>query len=263
MTRRDLEAKISQLESELLECGTEADSKKTVINGSFGKLGNKWSVLYSPSLMIQVTLTGQLSLLMLIEMIEIAGISVVSANTDGVVIDCPGCRTEELNNIIRAWEIITGFNTEEAIYKALYLKDVNNYIAIKPYGKAKVKGLYAVGGLQKNPTNSICVEAVIAHLTDGVPVEQTICGCGDIKKFCTIRQVKGGALYDVAYLGKTVRWYYAAGEGRHIEYVTNGNKVARSDGARPIMELPETVPADLDYMWYIEEARSIISDVGA
>jgi hypothetical protein len=29
------------------------------------------------------------------------------------------------------------------------------------------------------------------------------------------------------------------------------------------MELPETVPADLDYMWYIEEARSIISDVGA
>jgi len=35
--------------------------------------------------MLQVTITGQLVLLMLIEMLEDAGISVISGNTDGIV----------------------------------------------------------------------------------------------------------------------------------------------------------------------------------
>ena len=33
-----------------------SQSLKIVINGSFGKLGNKWSILYSPDLLVQVTL---------------------------------------------------------------------------------------------------------------------------------------------------------------------------------------------------------------
>jgi hypothetical protein len=35
-----------------------ANALKIVANGSFGKLGSRYSVLYSPHLMIQVTLTG-------------------------------------------------------------------------------------------------------------------------------------------------------------------------------------------------------------
>ena len=61
------------------------ESLKIVINGSFGKLGSKYSALYSPDLMIAVTLTGQLSLLMLIEELENNDISVISSNTDGFV----------------------------------------------------------------------------------------------------------------------------------------------------------------------------------
>jgi len=75
---------------------------KIVLNGSFGKLGSKWSILYAPRLLLQVTLTGQLALLMLIEMIEDAGIPVVSANTDGIVIKCPANRKSELDNIVGA-----------------------------------------------------------------------------------------------------------------------------------------------------------------
>jgi hypothetical protein len=44
-----------------------ADSLKITINGSFGKLGNYYSALYAPDLMVQVTVTGQLALLKLIE----------------------------------------------------------------------------------------------------------------------------------------------------------------------------------------------------
>ena len=59
-----------------------ADSGKLAVNGSFGKLSSKYSILYAPELLLQITLTGQLCLLMLISNLESAGISVVSGNTD-------------------------------------------------------------------------------------------------------------------------------------------------------------------------------------
>jgi len=235
-----------------------ADALKICVNGSFGKLGSKWSVLYSPDLLIQVTITGQLALLMLIEMLEGHGIEVVSANTDGVV-----CKKHDLLHVVVAyWEAITGFNTEETKYTALYSKDVNNFIAVKSDGTTKLKGLYAPSGMQKNNTNEVCVEAVIAFITNGTPIEMSICGQTDIRKFLTIRQVKGGAKYGDRYLGKVVRWFYAKNERRYISYSLNGNKVARSDGARPMMELLDHIPNDLNYDWYVREANSILSDIG-
>ena len=238
------------------------EAMKIMINGSFGKFGSKWSVLYSPDLLIQTTVTGQLALLMLIENIELAGFTVVSANTDGIVIKGYESRVEDLNGVIAYWEAVTGFNTEETEYRALYSKDVNNYVAIKPSGEVKLKGLYAPAGMQKNVTNSICVEAVIEYLRSGTPVPTTIMGCSDVRKFITIRQVNGGAKYDDQYLGKAVRWYYRKGEARSIRYAANNNKVARSDGAFPLMELPPALPQDVDYDWYIKEAQSILNDVG-
>lgn len=171
-----------------------ADALKITINGTFGKLGSKWSCLYSPHLMIQVTITGQLALLMLIEQLEVSGIPVVSANTDGVVIRCPRARRDDMLAIVADWEQRTNFDTEETEYRSLYSRDVNNYIAIKTDGKAKLKGAYAPTGLQKNPTNQIAVEAAVAYLTENADVRATILACTDIRKFVTVRTVQGGAI---------------------------------------------------------------------
>ena len=113
---------------------TTADSLKIVVNGSYGKLGNQYSSLYSPQLLIQVTLTGQLSLLMLIERLELAGLQVISANTDGVVIKCPKVRQHEMDVIVAQWEKDTGFDTEATFYKGVFSRDVNNYFAVKSKG---------------------------------------------------------------------------------------------------------------------------------
>ena len=238
------------------------EALKIVLNGTFGKLGSMYSMMYAPDQMIAVTLTGQIALLMLIESFDVHAFEVVSANTDGVVTLVPDDRRDLFEALVAAWEMTTGFNTEETEYAHLYSKDVNNYIAIKPSGEQKLKGLYAPTGLSKNVTNEICVKAVLDYLADGAPLQNTIYGCTDIRKFLTIRQVNGGAVYGEAYLGKAVRWYYANGETRHISYKTNGNKVAKSEGARPLMELTEGIPADIDYQWYINEAMSILGDVG-
>ena len=63
------------------------------------------------------------------------------------------------------------------------------------------------------------------------------------------------------YLGKATRWYYAVGS-RGCIVTPAGGLVARTDGCRPMMELTDTVPDDLDYEWYIREAESLLVDVG-
>jgi hypothetical protein len=151
---------------------------------------------------------------------------------------------------------------------------VNNYIAVKKkFDKetkqwlyqedgCKTKGAYAKTGLQKNPTNQICVDAVIALLTKGTPVMTTVRSCTDIRKFVSVRTVKGGAVKDGQFLGKSIRWYYAAGEEGEIVYADSGNKVPRSEGARPLMDLPASFPQDVNYEWYEREAERMLYGIG-
>lgn len=252
-----------------------AESLKIMINGSFGKFGNIYSILYSPELLIQVTITGQLSLLMLIERLELCGYSVISANTDGLIIKCLKSCLPEVDRIIKQWEYDTGFETEKTPYRAVYSRDVNNYIAVKPDGKIKAKGVYswherAVDRLHKNPANEISVLAVLNYLTSKTPIGETVRGCTDIRKFLTVRTVKGGAVKvwgdgseeGNEYLGKAVRWYYATGETGEMVYALSGNKVPRSDGAKPLMDLPECLPDDLNHDWYEQEAASMLAEIG-
>jgi len=239
-----------------------ADALKICVNGSFGKLGSKWSVLYAPTLFLQVTLTGQLALLMLIECLEQHGIPVVSANTDGVVIKCPVTKVPEMDAIVDGWECVTGFDTEATEYAAIYSRDVNNYIAIKAGGGVKTKGAYASTSLSKSPANEICTDAVVAYLEKGAPIEQTIRACRDVRKFVTIRSVKGGAVWKGQFLGRVVRWYFGHGETATIHYQSNGNTVARSQGSRACMALPAEFPADVDVAGYIRESIEMLNDLG-
>lgn len=240
-----------------------AEALKICVNGSFGKLGSKYSKLYAPHLLIQTTITGQLALLMLIEALEAFDIAVVSANTDGVVIKCPVDSVFVMGLVVADWEARTGFTTEATEYAAIYSRDVNNYIAIKADGKAKMKGAYAPVSLQKNPTNEICVEAAAKFLKYGTAVAATINECQDVRKFVTVRKVNGGAVKDGVYLGKAIRWYYSTEAKGAITYKVNGRKVAMTDGAQPIMDIPDTFPTDVDLDWYRREAESILQDVGA
>jgi hypothetical protein len=247
-----------------------AASLKITINGSFGKLGSKWSCLYAPDLMIQVTISGQLSLLMLIDMIEQAGIPIVSGNTDGVLIKCPKDRYDDLNKAIALWETITGFTTEETQYRAVYARDVNNYIALplNPKDKVKVKGTYAERGsagdsvLSKNPENLICNDALVRYLDSGICPEDTIRNCMDIRRFVTVRNVTGGGSKSAVPLGKTIRWYYSTQMQGNIVSIKTGNQIPNSNGARPLMQLPKELPNDIDYDRYINITKEMLIDVG-
>lgn len=248
-----------------------ADCLKIVVNGTFGKLGSKWSIIYAPNLLFQVTITGQLSLLMLIERMEMEGIKVISANTDGIVLAIPLSFEAVADQIVKGWERDTNFETEATEYRAIYSRDVNSYIAIKTNGSTKNKGAYSnpwaeknpsIFRLHKNPVTTICIEAAQCYLVEGTALSVTIRECVDIRKFITVRTVKGGAVWGDLYLGKAIRWYYAQGDQPQLVYATSGNLVPKSAGAVPLMTLPDLLPENIDYAWYEAEAFALLKDLG-
>jgi hypothetical protein len=176
-----------------------ANSLKTLLNGTFGKLGSPWSIFYAPSEMIQVTITGQLALLMLIERLHAVGIEVLQANTDGIVLKTHRAQLAVRDAVIKLWERQTGLVTEEAKYRLLASRDVNSYVAIKEDGEAKCKGAYAAPepgpSGWPNPTGQVSVDAAVAYLRDATPVAETVRACRDVRQFVHVKKVTGGGSF--------------------------------------------------------------------
>lgn len=301
----------------------DANSLKIVLNGTYGKLGNKYSAFYSPDLMLAVCLTGQLNLLCLIDELErIEGVKVQSANTDGIMVTYPKAARESVLEVFLTNAKRTGFEYEETPYIKVGMKDVNNYIAITQEreaalitpdgielskakgGKVKGKGLYAEMGLMKNPTMQVCTSAAVQYLLDGTPPEKFIRAQTDMREFVAAREVQGGGVqyermevvddwYEIAdrewvrpgwtkkpvqrksrpkpvevgvggvAFGRVARWYMSVLPQPPIAYLTSGNKVPKTDGGKLCMTLPDKIPVDLDWWWYINETREILKAIGA
>jgi hypothetical protein len=248
----------------------KAAGLKVAIVGVFGKSGSPYSALYSPEMFVATTLTGQLSILGLIEGVELEGIEVVSANTDGLTIRCPSEKRITLHKLIRGWEAETGFTVEKVAYRSIHNASVNSYIAIKEDGTAKRKGPLADpwsdgdlrGQLSKNPQMTILSEACLRYLRDGKPVDETINGCTDPRMFVTLIKANTGAQWRGTPIGRVVRFYWST-DGDPICYVKDGRRVAKTKGARPLLEMTDALPSDLDYSRYIREAQKWLADLGA
>ena len=236
-------------------------SLKLQLNSVFGKTGSMYSKLYAPDLMLQVTITGQLMLLMLIEQLELNGIEVFYANTDGVTAYCPRDKRDLMDAIVFDWELETGMVMESVEFRRTAIRDVNSFVNITSDGKVKAKGIYAETTLSKGLQTPVVFEAVRKYLLDGTPIKDTIHNCKTVNDFLSARTVNGGAVWREQYLGKMVRWYYAK-DGDMIAYKKNGNKVPKSDGAYPMMDLSAELPANLDYDWYVNEAVEMLQDLG-
>ena len=234
-----------------------SESLKLVLNSSFGKFGSQYSFLYSPELLIQTTITGQLSLLMLIEMFHLEGIQTYSANTDGVVVRMP---YQHQGDTVFRWQKRTGMQLEWTEYDAIYSESVNNYIALAGED-LKLKGSYAPPGIGKGYMAPIVITALAAFLKEQVPLRDTIERCDDVREFLTMRGIHDGGVWRGQDLGRVARWYVST-DGEPIRYRSNGNKVAGSDGAVPMMTLADEIPGDLDHDWYVARAEKLLPKLG-
>ena len=240
-----------------------SDSLKIVINGTFGKLGSNHSCLYHPQGMLWVTLTGQLSLLMLIERLTDAGHDVISANTDGVIIKYERAKKRSVVDICVDWQVDSQLNLEYKPYSKVLFSNVNNYVAIGTDGDVKTTGArYAVKSIKYLPHARICKAAVVKYLTDGTPLEVTIGGCEDMRGFLLARTVKGGALWGSEKLGGVARWYWGIWSTDTIVYASSGNRVPSADKSCPMMKLNVNALQNVDIDRYIDHAYELLADGG-
>lgn len=240
-----------------------ADSLKIVVNSSFGKFGNRYSVLYSPKLLLQVTLSGQLYLMMLIEQIELrTSCQVVSANTDGITVHSPnGRQHQRMLKIAAEWQTRTGLELEATGYRSVFSRDVNNYLAVKLDGGTKGKGVFATPSLSKNPAFPIVQRAAIKQLTDECDTTSAVTDCRDIRAFVALRKCTGGAIYRDDEVGSTIRWYHSL-KGSPILARRDASCVPDAGKAMLANELPESFPTDIDYDEYIARANDLVTSVG-
>lgn len=109
----------------------KAEGLKIAINRMYGAFRDINDYLYDPKCTYKVTINLQLCLLMLIEALELKGIKVISANTDGIVCIVKPEQEADYKVCCDWWQEYNNFELEFTNYEKYLRNDVNNYIAVK------------------------------------------------------------------------------------------------------------------------------------
>jgi hypothetical protein len=206
---------------------------KIILNSTFGLSNEENSFFYDPELCMRITLNGQLTLMMLYDMI-LKGIPEAIGllqNTDGVEIRIPRDKKDLYLEICKEWEDVTNLNLEHDTYQKIVLGDVNNYIAVndfksvditewrkmresKPhylfevsgskfmYAPVKLKGRFNFHDLQlhKNKSKLVVKKGICNFFVKGVLPQQYIQDNRNILDYCIGMKSKGDWKQNARYI---------------------------------------------------------------
>ncbi len=169
---------------------------KIILNSTYGLSNDKNSFLYDPEFTMRITINGQLTLMMLYEMImeAIPDAIPLLQNTDGIETIIPKQYKEKYMEVCKQWEKITNFNLEHDEYKKLILADVNNYIAINLNDKAKCKGRFEFKNLalHKNKSKLVIPKAIYEYFVNGMLPEDYLKTNKNILDYCIGSKTNSG-----------------------------------------------------------------------
>ena len=262
----------TRLKAKKAENNVEANALKIVLNATFGKLGSKFSTFYDPQLLIQVTLTGQLALLMLIERYEINSIEVISANTDGVLVRLDKRQMDTFRRVNDIWQLYTKFNLEYAEYKKYARRDVNNYTAVTTDNKIKAKGIYKGPDLKHDVQAPIVQRMASAYLLNDLEPEEylnEIIGTHlELTIYDYLFSFSATKVFEVFLndqpLSRSNRWYVSSKPLDNQLYKVGGIRggaINIPNGKNIVLMNTinkDTVPSDIDLSYYIAAANKLI-----
>ena len=253
---------------------------KLAVNSVYGKSSDMQNWIYDRQLTMFTTLTGELSLLMLIEQYECNDIHVISANTDGVTIRIRKDLVDKMHEINYWWGQVTNYELERTDYQKIIFSTVNDYLAIKTDGDVKKKGDFLTDfELHKNKSARVCAIALEQYFVHSVPIEDTIRAHTNVYDFC-LRQKSSK---DFHYEGinkvsgekniynKLIR-YYVSKKGEKLLKVknegcdTNAAEISQVEAGEWVMHvcnhLTQDHPLDnINYDYYIERANRIVHKI--
>ena len=251
---------------------------KLAVNSVYGKSSDMQSWIYDRQLTMFTTITGELSLMMLIEAYELNDIHVISANTDGVTIMVTNDLMDKMHEINKWWMELTSYELERTDYQKIIFSTVNDYLAIKTDGEIKKKGDFLTDfELHKNKSARIVPIALEHYYTNDVPVATTICNHTNIYDFCLRQKAskdfhyEGHSKENKTIYNKLIR-YYVSGTGEKLlkvknpECTTNAADVSQVEAGEWVMTVCNHLNIDhpldnINHSYYIEKAERIIEKI--
>ena len=105
---------------------------KLALNGTYGESNNPFGVFYDPQFTMSITVGGQLTLCLLIDMFYRNKINfkMVMANTDGITIAVTKEHDDNMMQIVGEWEKLVKLEMERVDYDKMFIRDVNSYIGV-------------------------------------------------------------------------------------------------------------------------------------
>ena len=257
-----------------------AEALKIVINAIYGKFGFEMFFLFDRFAQMQVTINGQLMVMMVVEALELDGIHVVSANTDGIIVKLPKDKEEDFKRITDDWCAQNKLGADSERYKLFVTRDINNYFDIQSNDKVEYKGgldpHQYLKDLKKGYDMPVVAKAVFEYFAHGIPVMETLRNHKDILDFCKTQNV--GKQFEVVYQkvehGKVIDVH----SQRHVRFYvsTKGVVIMKENvhdkkrsvlaSGKPVIILNKLDDKDIalrniDYKYYYEEAYKIINPI--
>lgn len=253
-----------------------AEALKIVINSIYGKLGYEYGDICDRLAVLKITINGQLMIMMLCEELELNGIEVVSANTDGIVVKLYKSKKELFDNIAKRWMDYTGLSADSEEYELYVNRDINNYFSKEFNGNITYKGalnpdMYLVD-LTKGYDMPIVAKAVSDYFINGTPVLDTLYNETNILMFCKTQNV--GKQFHVEYrknaaineLQRYVRFYVSI-DGGNLYKVTNVGGSLNNMAAGYVVTILNTLDdrdisvRNINYTYYYKECMKIIDPI--
>lgn len=252
---------------------------KLSLNGTYGKSNDKFSVFYDPKFTMTITIGGQLTLCLLIDMFYSNGINfrMVMANTDGITFCVHEEHTDKLMGVVSDWENKVKLEMERADYEKMYIRDVNNYIAISTNGKVKRKGAYQYEGLAWHQNHSALVipMAVEAFMLNNKPISEFVkehLDKGNIFDFMLRTKVdRSSRLITIDSEGnekeeQSICRYYVSNEGGKLVKIMKPLEGSTEDRRFDIESSwlvktcnnVEDFDGDINFDYYVQEAQKLV-----
>lgn len=207
----------------------------------------------------------------------------IQSNTDGIALELLTDDAEAIiDSVCGGWEKDWRFILEKTVANNLYEKDVNNYVFRDMSGGIKVKGAYVTKYSENNEQDTLAIlaQAVVNYFLEGVDVRETICNPDNLATDYQMIKKLGG-MYD------TPTWKRESGD----EVVQKVNRIFPSTDLKNgglykhkkskeigVLDKVEGTPEhvliynydirgkkigeleNIDYEWYVAEARKRIND---
>ena len=253
---------------------------KLLLNGTYGKSGEETSFMFDRMYTYKTTIGGQCFICMWAErMVDVCpDLKFLQINTDGITIMIPKNKLEAIREVNNQLTKETTLVIEEAFYKQMIIRDVNNYIAeyddsTPDKEHLKLKGCFEIDKeYHKDPSMRIVPIALKQYFIYNIPITETVHSHTDIFDFCLRLKTNSKSTPYYKYLNdegkivdkkldRTTRYYVSNAGGIIIkqfdESRASGVNVGYSVNLfnkyieKPMKEY------DINYNFYISEANKI------